>query len=166
MPSEYTKLLELSQYQKSDEAPSIIYAHLESLIEKMDGCENNPEIPSTTKVSEHIPLGFSMSTISSFKDIGNNHDVYSGKDCVKTFCEQAMKVKKIIHFKMKRIKLFTNEQQESYENAKICYIYKKKFEDKNVQDKKYCKVKDHCPYNGEYKGAAQSICNLKHSRSG
>ena len=33
---------------------------------------------------------------------------------------------------MKRIKLFTNEQQESYENAKICYIYKKKFEDKNV----------------------------------
>ena len=49
-------------------APFIIYAHLECLIEKMDGCENNPEIPSTTKVSEHIPLGFSMSTISSFKD--------------------------------------------------------------------------------------------------
>ena len=43
-----------------------------------------------------------------------------------------MKIKKIIHFKMKRIKLFTNEQQESYENAKICYIYIKKFEDKNV----------------------------------
>ena len=68
MPSKYTKSLELSQYQKSDKAPFIIYAHLESLIEKMDGCENNPEIPSTTKVSEHIPLGFSMSTISSFKD--------------------------------------------------------------------------------------------------
>ena len=67
---------------------------------------------------------------------------------------------------MKRIKLFTNEQQESYENAKICYIYIKKFEDKNVQDKKYCKVKDHCPYNGEYKGAVQSICNLKYSRPG
>ena len=68
MLSEYTKLLELSQYQKSDKTPSIIYAHLESLIEKMDGRENNTEIPSTTKVSEHIPLGFSMSTISSFKD--------------------------------------------------------------------------------------------------
>ena len=98
----------------------------------MDGCENNPEIPSTTKVSEHIPLGFSMSTISSFKDIGNNRDVYSGKDYIKTFCEQALKVKKIIHLKMKRIKLFTNEQQESYENANICFIYKKRFEDKNV----------------------------------
>ena len=98
----------------------------------MDGCENNPEIPSTTKVSGHIPLGFSMSTTSSFKDIENNHDVYSGKDCTKTFCEQAMKVKKIIHFKMKRMKLFINEQQESYENAKICYIYKEKFEDKNI----------------------------------
>ena len=28
-----------------------------------------------------------MSTISSFKDIENKHDVYSGKDCMKNFCE-------------------------------------------------------------------------------
>ena len=107
----------------------------------MDGCQNNPEIPSTTKVSEHIPLGLSMSTISSFKDIGNNHDVYSSKDCIKTFCEQAMKVKKIIHFKMKTIKSFTNEQQESYENAKICYIYKKSLKIKMFRIKNIVKLK-------------------------
>ena len=28
-----------------------------------------------------------MSTISSFKSIENNHDVYRGKDCMKKFCE-------------------------------------------------------------------------------
>ena len=43
--------------------------------EKIDGCKSNPENSSTTKVSEHVPSGFSMSTISSFKNIENKHDV-------------------------------------------------------------------------------------------
>ena len=75
MPSENTKMLEFNQYQKSDKAPFIIYAGLECIIEKIDGCKNNPENSSTTKVSEHIPSTFSMSTISSFTSIDNNHDV-------------------------------------------------------------------------------------------
>ena len=44
-----------------------------------------------------------MSTVSSFRSIENKHDVYKGKDCMK-------------------MKLLTKEQQESYENAQICYI--------------------------------------------
>ena len=35
-----------------------------SIIEKADGYKNNPENSFTTKVSEHFPSGFSMSTIS------------------------------------------------------------------------------------------------------
>ena len=30
-----------------------------------------------------------------------------------------------------------------------------------MADKKYCKVRNHCYYTGEYRGAAHSICNLK-----
>ena len=60
------------------------------------------------------------------------------------------------------MKLLTEEQQESNENAKICYICKEKFENKYSKDKKQCKVKDHCHYTGEYRGAAHSICNLKY----
>ena len=62
MPFEDTKILEFNQYQKSDKF--IIYADLESLIEKIEECKNNPENSSTTKVSKHIPSAFSMSTIS------------------------------------------------------------------------------------------------------
>ena len=87
MPSKDTKILEFNQYQKSDKAPFIIYADLECIIEKIDGCKNNPENSSTTKVGKHIPSGFSMSTISSFKSIENKHDVCRGKDCMKKFCE-------------------------------------------------------------------------------
>ena len=79
MHSEDTKIFELNQYQISDKAPFIIYADLECLIEKIDGCENNPKNSSTTKISEIIPSGFSMSTISSLKSIENKYDVYRGK---------------------------------------------------------------------------------------
>ena len=57
------------------------------IIEKIDGCKNDPENSSTTKVREHIHSGFSMSTTSSFRSIKNDHDIYRGKDCMKKFCE-------------------------------------------------------------------------------
>ena len=60
------------------------------------------------------------------------------------------------------MKLLTKEHQESYENSKKCYICKEKSENKYLQDKKHRKVRDHCHYTGEYRGAVHSICNLKH----
>ena len=69
----------------------------------------------------------------------------------------------IITFIKKKMKFLTKEQQESYENAKICYICKEKSENKYLKYKKYTKVRDHCHYTEEYRGAAHSICNLKYS---
>ena len=52
------------------------------------------------------------------------------------------------------MELLTKEQQKSFENAKICHIYKEKVEDKYAKDKKYYKVRDHCYYADKYRGAA------------
>ena len=94
-----------------------------------------------------------MSTISSFRRIENKHDVYRRKYCMKKFCkflrEHAMK---IINSKKKKMKLLIKEQQESYENAKICYKY--------LKDKTFCKVRDHSHYTGQNTGAAHSIRNF------
>ena len=99
-------ILQFNQYKKSDEAPLIIYADLKYLIEKIDGCKTNPVNSSTAKLSEHIPLDFSMTTISSFK-----HGVYRGKDCVKKFCESLReRALEMIDFKNKKKKLLTKEQ--------------------------------------------------------
>ena len=128
MPSEDTKILEFNQYQKSDKPPFIIYADLEWILEKIDGCKNNRENSSTSKVSKHIPSGFSMSTLSSFRSIENKYDVYRGKDCMKKFCEFLREhAMKIINFEKQKMKLLTEEQKESYENAKIFYICKEEF---------------------------------------
>ena len=91
MSSEDNKILGFSQYQKSDIVPFIIYADLEFLIEKIDGCKNNPENLSTAKVGEHILSGCLMSTVSSFKNIENKHDIYGGKNCMWKFCESLIK---------------------------------------------------------------------------
>ena len=79
MPSEDNKILELDQYQKSVEAPFIIYADLECIIQKIDACRNNPGNSSTTNVRKNIPSGFSMSTISSVTRVENKHNPYRGK---------------------------------------------------------------------------------------
>ena len=58
---------------------------------------------STTKVSEHIPSGFSMSAISSFRSIESKHGVYRGKDYMKKFYEFLKEhTMKIINFKKKK----------------------------------------------------------------
>ena len=87
MCSEETKILEFSQYQKSDKAPFVIYTDLECTIAKIDICKNNPENSSTTKISKHIPSGFSKFTMSLFRNIENKYDLYRGKSCIKNFCE-------------------------------------------------------------------------------
>ena len=71
--------------------------------------------------------------------------------------------KRIIHFKKRKIKLFTIEQQESYEKTKIYYILREKLEDKYTNDKKYRKARDNWNYGGKYRGAARGICNFKYS---
>ena len=56
---------------KSDKMSYIIYADIESLIKKIDGCADNPENSSTEEVGEHITCGYSMSTIWTFDHIEN-----------------------------------------------------------------------------------------------
>ena len=97
------------------------------MIVKIDGCKNNLEKSSATKVSEHIPSVFVISAISPFKGIENRHDVNRGKDCMKKLCESLRKhATKIINFMKKKMKMLTNKQQELNENAKIFYICREK----------------------------------------
>ena len=66
MPEEDNKILKYNQGEKSMKVPFIIYADLESLIEKMNTCHNNPEKSSTTKINKHKPSGYSLFTQCSF----------------------------------------------------------------------------------------------------
>ena len=159
MPYEDTEILKFNQWRKFDKEPFIVYADLKCITEKIDLCKNNPESSSITKV--HLPSGFSVSTISSFWSTENKHDIYRRKSCMKKFCKSLREyAMKIINFKEK---LSIKDQQESYGKGKTCYIRKEKVENKYLKNREYRKTRDHCHYTGTCTGAANSICNLKHS---
>ena len=109
MYPEDTEISQFNQNQKFDKAQFVIYAHLVCLIEKIDGCKTNPESWFKAKVREHIKSDFSIFTISLFKKIEKEHDVYRGKDCMKNFCESLRQCEiKITNF-MKGKKLLTKD---------------------------------------------------------
>ena len=66
MASEKNNIVKFNKYMMSDKMQYIIYADIEPLIKNIDGCANNSENSLTTKISEHIPCGYSMSTICAF----------------------------------------------------------------------------------------------------
>ena len=85
MSSEKDNILKFNKHMKSDKILYIIYADIELLITKIDGCTNNPENYCATKIGEHIPCGYSISTIWAFDDIESKYTLYRGGNCTKKF---------------------------------------------------------------------------------
>ena len=162
MPSEKDDLLEFNQYMKSDKMPYIIYSEIESLIRKRNGCAYNPENSSSTKIGQHIPRRYLISTIWGFDLIKNKHAVYRGKYCMKNFFTSlSQHTKNINDFEKKKMLPLTKEEVKSHQDVKVCYICEKRFLKRFAKDKSYQKVIDHCHYTSKYRGAVHSICNLK-----
>ena len=102
MPSPNNNLIKYNQGEKSLELPFIVYADLECLLKKIDTCQNNPELSSTTKINQHIPSGYSIYTNCSFDKSNNKLSYYRGEDCMKRFCKDLKDhATKIIDFKKK-----------------------------------------------------------------
>ena len=85
MPKKDNKILKYNHGEKSMKVSFIIYADLESLLEKMSTCHNNPKKSSTTKINKQTPSGYLLFTHHSFDTTKNKLNYYSGKSCIKTF---------------------------------------------------------------------------------
>ena len=123
MPSENDNILEFNYYLKSDKMLYIINADIESLIKKIDRCANNPENSSTTKIGEHIPCRYSMSTIWAFHYVGKKHTSYREEDCMKEFCTPLREhATNVINFEKKEMSPSTKEELKPDQDSKVCYI--------------------------------------------
>ena len=82
---------------------------------------------------------------------------------MKKFCKDLREHStKIINYEKKKMISSTTEEKVHYNKQKVCYIWKKEFDN---NDKKQQKVRDHCHYTGKYRGAAHNICNLRYKVS-
>ena len=111
MPEKDNKILKYNSGEKSMKVPFIIYANLESLLEKMSTCNNNPEKSSTTKINKHTPSGYSLFTNCSFDTTKDKLDYYIDKNCMKNFCLDLKEhATKIINFEKKKMIPLTKEE--------------------------------------------------------
>ena len=85
MPKEETKILKYNHGEKSMKVPFIVYADIESLLEKMSTCHNNPKKSSTTKINKQTFYGYSLFTNCSSDLTKIKLDCYRGKYCMERF---------------------------------------------------------------------------------
>ena len=110
MPEEDNKILKYDHGEKFMKVPFIIYADLESLLEKMSTCHNNLKKSSTTKINKHTSSGYSLFTHCSFDTTKNKFDYYRGNNCMKNFCLNLREhATKLINYEKKEMIPLTKE---------------------------------------------------------
>ena len=97
------KIIKYNHGDISAKIPFIIYAELDSLLEKMSTAHNNPEKSSTAEKNKHTFSGYSLFTNCSFDTTKNKLSYYRTKDCMKNFCIDLREhATKIINYEKKR----------------------------------------------------------------
>ena len=85
------------------------------------------------------------------------------EDISKCFIKHVIKLTHQIYqkyYKKPKTMIFNSKDQKDFQSAKICHICEQDlFNDKETGQ--ILKVRDHCHFTGEYRGAAHNQCNLK-----
>ena len=79
MPEEDNKISKYNHGEKPMRVPFIVYGDLESLLEKMSTCHNNPEKSSTAKINKHTASGYSLFTHCLFDTTENKLNIIEAK---------------------------------------------------------------------------------------
>ena len=107
----------------------IMYADIESLIQKIDGRANNPEKYSTTKIGKDIPCTYSTSTIRVFDHliILKTSMLYFLRNIVwKRFCSSLKEhATNIFNFERKKMLPLTKEVLKVRQETAIVTVVEK-----------------------------------------
>ena len=150
--------LHFKSYYKQLPIPFCVYADFECITKTMSSCCPNPEDSYNYNYQKHEPSGFCFyakgiagKKIKPIIFTKSSDD----EDVAKIFVEKLTEMTKGIYndFYCKPKKLvMTSETQKEFNNAVNCYICGYKLN----KDR----VRDHCHFTGEYRGAAHNKCNL------
>ena len=107
-----------------------MYADFESVLMKLPGCENDPNVSSTQKYQKHVPCGSCLYVVSSDQRFYQPPEVNFGCNAAEKFLDQVMaaaaKIRQTLEKKIPMIPL-TREQWRHYHTASTCHICGKTF---------------------------------------
>ena len=157
MPEPNT-MLYFKNYYKQLPIPFVVYADFECFTKPMNTCSPNPKESYNYNYQKHEPSGFCF-YVKGIVDKKIKPIIYTKKsedeDVAKVFVETLTEITKGIYndfYKRPKPLRLTNEEQTSFEEANICHICN--------CDLGADKVRDHCHFTGQYRGAAHNKCNL------
>ena len=158
MPIRNSKL-GFSNYHKQLPIPFVVYADFECFTKSINTCNPNPSGSYTFDYQKHEPSGFCFYikgivpnifkpiTYTKKKDTDNIAEIFVSKLSMIT-----NKLYNDFYRHPQPLKL-TEEEKKSFKEAKICHICSGKLKDD--------RVRDHCHFTGQYRGAAHNSCNLQ-----
>ena len=159
MPPQNT-MLGFKNYHKQLPIPFVVYADFECFTKPMNTCSPNPEYSYTYNYQKHEPSGFCFYIKGINPNITFKPIIYtktnSDDNVAAIFVSKLAKVTNRIYndFYNRPIPLrLTRQKQISFDKSETCHICKKEL----LSDK----VRDHCHFTGQYRGAAHNSCNLQ-----
>ena len=165
LPEKDKKIKEHKYGTKALRMNDIMYVGLECLLVKYDTCLNNLNKSHTNNIAQHKPSGYALNIIRNHNK-SSVVSYYRGEDCIQKLCTKLRSMGTEL-FNTEKVPLIplTTEQKKQHIDSDKCFICQKKFNcyKKSKYYKNFRKVKDHDHYTGIYRGAAHSICNLRHS---
>ena len=150
-------IVRYSNGQHQFKVPFIMYADFESILEPIQGARNNPNVSSTIGVNAHKPSGWCLHSEFAYGKVKVPTTQYRCSDCVERFCDKIISEAKRLYKSYPEVPMLppTKTQVKKHKKATKCHICFRDFKEKG-------KVRDHCHYTGEYRGAAHFGCNLRY----
>ena len=167
MPTK-NSIIKFQNHFKKLSIPFAIYADFECFTIPMNSCQPNPNKSFTQGYQKHEPSGYCLyikaldGMEANFKPLVYKKKI-SDEDISKIFIKHAVKLTHKIYqdyYKNPKTMIFKSKDQKDFQSATKCHICEQKlFKDKETG--RILKVRDHCHFTGEYRGAAHNECNLK-----
>ncbi|CAH3171136.1 unnamed protein product [Porites lobata] len=151
-------ILHFKNYHKQIPIPFVAYADFECFTKPMNTCCPNPEDSYNYNYQKHEPSGFCI-FIKGVVDKRIKPITYTKKeedeDIAKIFVEKLSEATRGIYndfYRRRKPLKLTQDEQKSFDKAKFCHICNKEL----LKDK----VRDHCHFTGQYRGAAHNKCKF------
>ncbi|XP_044005905.1 uncharacterized protein LOC122850919 [Aphidius gifuensis] len=148
MPTEKNNIFKFKNYKYQLRVPYVVYADLESILEKVTDNSNN-SLKKTIK-QKHIPNSVAYYGKCSYDNTLSTFKLKRDKNCIEWFIKELEELSHKIDNILENIKPMnlTFDEELQFFNATKCHICKKLFTAENI------KARDHCHLSGVYRGPA------------
>ncbi|XP_078032837.1 uncharacterized protein LOC144467773 [Augochlora pura] len=158
LPTKDNKWLRFKHYAYKEQAPFVIYADLECLLEKLEGSDE-----AYGKYQRHRPFSVGYYVHCRYDSSLCKYSAYRDEeDCGSWFVIQLKELSSKLQLEFdqeKEMTPLTDTQTSNFHTATHCHVCEKPF---GVDDER---VRDHCHFTGVYRGPAHKDCNLNYRSS-